>query len=328
MTMAFDPGIVRPREPFTNEGVRSGPFGPTEWLLVLGVAGIWGSTNFWIEIALRSMEPAVIVFLRLLIGVVVLGAVPGARKPIPRGQWRRVALLGGLWMALPLSLFPVAQQSVSSSLAGLLTGSLPLFAAAITAVMLWRAPTLRELAGLAVGFSGVVFVVAPSLTVGGGEPLGAVLVVLATMCYALSINLAVPLQQRFGGARILLRAELVGLLLVAPWGVASLGSTELSPLPAVAIVVMGVFNTALAYLLMAALVGKVGPSRGTVGTYLIPCIAFFLGIVVLGEELRWSALAGLVLVVVGIAISSHASRGQRVPGSESSGPFRTTGGSP
>jgi drug/metabolite transporter (DMT)-like permease len=293
------------RERFTNEGVRRGPFGPVEWLLVLGVALIWGSTNFWIEIALRGMRPGAIVFARLAIGVAVLAVVPGTRSALPRAAWPRVALLGVLWMAVPLSLFPIAQVTVSSSLAGLLTGSLPLFATAVAALMLRRLPGRRQVLGLAVGFGGVVVVIAPSVTVGGGQLAGALLVVAAVTCYALSLALAVPLQQRFGGARVLLRAELVGLVLVAPWGLASLPGFEASPLTITAIVVLGVANTALAYLLMAALIGRVGAARGTVGTYLIPCVAFLLGIGVLGEELHPTAVVGLVLVVAGIAISGR-----------------------
>lgn len=307
----LQPAAPGPRGQPTNEGSRLGPFGAAEWLLVLGIAVIWGSTNFWIELALRGLAPGAIVFLRLLIGALVMCAAPGAFAPVARDRWPRVALLGALWMALPLSLFPLAQQSVSSSLAGLLTGSLPLFASAIAAVALRRLPGRRHLAGLAVGFAGVVLVLWPSLAIGGDQLVGAALVVLATLCYALSVNLAVPLQQRLGGARVLLRAQAVALVLVAPWGVASLGSVRPALLPWVAVVVLGAFNTALAYLLMAALAGRVGPSRGTVGVYLIPCVAFFLGIVVLRERVYWSALAGLVLVVAGIAISSRARRSTR-----------------
>src|SRR5947209_1633847 len=101
--------------------------GATDWLLLLGPGLIWGASFLFIAEALEAVGPNGLTFTRILVGFVTLGLVPGARKAIAREDRGKVALLGLLWLALPLTMFPYAEQRVSSALTGMMNGANPLF---------------------------------------------------------------------------------------------------------------------------------------------------------------------------------------------------------
>src|SRR5881394_2993596 len=88
----------------------------TDWLLVAAPGIIWGASFLFIAEGLRSVGPNGVALFRILVGFVVLAFIPAARKPISRGAWPMIAVVGVLWFALPLSLLPFAEQRISSAL--------------------------------------------------------------------------------------------------------------------------------------------------------------------------------------------------------------------
>ena len=96
------------------------------WLLVVVPGVIWGASFLFIAEGLQAVAPMGVTFVRIAIGFVTLSLVPSARRPIVRGDRLKTALLGILWLAFPLSMFPFAEQHVSSALAGMLNGATPL----------------------------------------------------------------------------------------------------------------------------------------------------------------------------------------------------------
>ncbi len=156
----------------TAPGTRPEAFGPREWGLLAAIALMWGSSFLWIAEGLEHFAPAVISLSRLLLGAAALAIFPGTRARVERADWPRIALLGLVWMAVPLLLFPIAQQWVDSSIAGAINGSMPLFSAALAALLLRRAPGRRQALGLAVGFAGVLLVTLSGATGVSGSPLG------------------------------------------------------------------------------------------------------------------------------------------------------------
>jgi drug/metabolite transporter (DMT)-like permease len=191
-----------------GSGSRTEAFGAQEWLLLSGIALIWGSSFLFIDIGLETLRPGVVALARLGLGVATLALFPAARRPVDRQDLSRVAFLGVIWAGLPLLLFPIAQQWIDSSVAGMLNGAVPLFGAA-WAVLLLRRPLGRaQTLGLLVGFAGVVAISWPELQGSRATTLGAALVLVAVACYGLAVNLAVPLQQRHGALPVLLRAQL------------------------------------------------------------------------------------------------------------------------
>ncbi|MET0149914.1 MAG: DMT family transporter, partial [Acidimicrobiales bacterium] len=132
----------------TAQGTHQQAFGPTEWGLLAFIAGVWGSSFLLIAIGLDDFAPGVVTFGRILFGMLGLAFFPGARVPIEREDWPKAALIGFTWMALPLSLFPIAELYVDSSVAGMINGAVPLFAAFFASVLLATRPHRRQAIGL------------------------------------------------------------------------------------------------------------------------------------------------------------------------------------
>lgn len=297
----------------TAAGTHLEAFGAPEWGLLAVIATIWGSSFVLMEIGLRAFEPGLVTLLRVGLGATALLLVPRARRTsIVREDWPRVALLGVVWMGIPLLLFPVAQQWIDSSVAGMINGAMPLTVAAWSALLLGRAPGRSQAVGLLIGFAGIVAISLPELPLGrlaaegtALTALGAGLVVVATVLYGLAANIAVPLQQRYGALPVMLRVQAVALVLIAPFGVAALPESTFALGPTLAMVPLGVLGTGLAFVLMATLVGRVGGPRGSIAIYFVPVVAVLLGVVALGERVHPLALLGTALVLAGAWATSR-----------------------
>lgn len=277
-----------------------------DWGLLAGTALIWGSSFLLIDVALGAFPPALVTLLRLGFGAATLAAIPQARRPVPRGEWPAIALLGLLWMGLPFLLFPLAQQRIDSSLAGMLNGAVPLTTAVVATAVARRLPGRRQLVGLALGFAGVVAVSWPAVQGARATAVGAGMVVAAVISYGVAINLAVPLQQRHGALPILLRAELAAIVLVSPLGLAAVPGSGFAWSSLAALVALGCLGTALAFVALVTLVGRVGATRGSVTIYFTPLVAIALGVGLRDESVAAASLLGTVLVVAGAWLASRA----------------------
>jgi drug/metabolite transporter (DMT)-like permease len=289
----------------TGSGSRTEAFGVREWGLLAGVALIWGSSYLFIDVGLEALAPGVIAVTRVVLGLAALALVPAARRPIGREDLPRVAFLGVIWTGLPMILFPVAQQWIDSSVAGMLNGAVPLAGAAWAVVLLRRPLPRLHAVGLLIGFAGVLAISWPQLQGSRATTLGAALVILAVVLYGLAVNLAVPLQQRHGALPVLLRAQVAALVLLLPFGVWGLRDSSFAWPSVLAMVPLGVLGTGVAFVLMTTLVGRVGGPRGAVATYFIPVVAIVLGVLLLGERVAPAALAGTALVVGGAWLTSR-----------------------
>ncbi len=292
----------------TSRGTITDAFGATEWGLLSGVAVIWGSSFVFIAIGLAAFRPGVVTMARVALGALALGLVPRARTAVDREDLPRVVLLGMTWVAVPLSLFPIAQQWIDSSVAGMINGAVPITTAAWSTLLLRRLPGRMQLVGIALGFAGVVAIFLPELRGSSASALGASLVVLAIVLYGLSANMAVPLQQRYGALPVLFRAQLAALVVVVPIGLWQLPDSTFAWGPALAMVPLGTLSTGLAFVFMATLVGRVGGPRGSVAIYFVPVVAVALGVLALGERIAPLALVGTALVLLGAWATSRRER--------------------
>lgn len=226
-----------------------------------------------------------------------------------REDWGRITLLGVTWLALPLTLFPLAQQRIVSSLAGMINGSTPLFVAAIATILLRRPPGSRHRVGLGIGVVGLFLVALPSLGKGSTSAVGVVLVVAAVSSYGVAFNIAAPLQQRYGMLPVLWRAQAVALLLTTPRMIAGLRSSRFDRQGAwAAMIALGVLGTGLGYVATGTLSGRVGSTRASVITYLATPVAMVFGLVFRGDSLAPLSLAGAALTLAGAWITSRAER--------------------
>ena len=289
----------------TSRGSKLGAFGLLEWGLLSGVALSWGSAFLLIEVALESVAPATITWGRITLGFLVLVALPAARQPIERRDYPRVALLGITWVGLPFLLFPIAQQHIDSALAGMLNGMVPIFSASIAMILMRALPRIPQAVGIALGVAGAIVISLPAVQESAASAIGVLLIVVANVFYGLSHNLVVPLQQRYGAPAVMMRAIGVATVVTAPFGLAGLADSQWSAGAALAVIFMGVIQTGATFVVMTALVGRVGATRGGVAIYFVPIVAMVLGVVFRSEIVLPVQWAGTAVVLFGAWLTSR-----------------------
>lgn len=292
--------VPRPAAPLATNA-----FTATDWALFSAVSTIWGASFLFIAVGLESLSPGLITLLRIGLGASILHVLPGPRVRIEREDRWRVVAVSVLWVGLPFTLFPIAEQHINSAVTGLLNGATPVFTALFAALFFGRRTTGPQLLGVAVGFAGIVLISLPSLGEGSSEAGGVGFVVLATLCYGLAINIAAPLQARYGSRPLMARMLALATVWTLPFGLASVPSSDVELAPLLAVSVLGLVGTGLAFLVMGTLVGRVGSTRASFITYLVPVVALVLGVAFQDDHVAPAALIGVVLVVGGAVLASR-----------------------
>ncbi len=282
-------------------------------LLFAAASVIWGSSFLFIRVAVEHMPPSAVVFGRTLLGaafLVPLAMRNGAFHGL-RGAVLPVVVVTLLDMALPTFLTAWGEQHVSSSVAGILTATDPLFTAAL-ALWLIRSEAVdrKRFAGLVVGFAGVIALLGIDFRGHAEELLGAGAVLLSALGYAAA---ALAYRRWLADAPALgVTALMTALSSAAFLAPAAAGLPRQVP-PAsslLALAVLGIVNTGLAYWLFYLLIDEAGPATASVITYVMPVVALFLGVGLLGEKLTTGAIAGLILIALGAWLAT----GRQTPG--------------
>ena len=193
-------------------------------------------------------------------------------------------------------LFALAEQTLESAVAGMISAATPIATLVIAFAMGNRSLGRGHVIGLLAGFAGVLLMASPGI--GGDASLKGILYVVLAVCgYGLTSNVIVPLQQRYGGLAVVAHAQAMAVLLLAPFGLVGLRSSEFSWGPVVAVVILGVVGTGVARVLSATLMGRAGAQRGSVAVYFVPLVAIVLGVVVRDESIEAIQLVGLAAVL-------------------------------
>ena len=289
----------------TADSTNPGAFTRTDWALFCSISAIWGASFLLIDIALDAFRPGLVTFLRVAGGAATLWLVPAARRPLAPEDRLRVVVLSFVWVAVPFTIFPVAQQWVNSALTGMLNGAMPIFAALVSTALLRRMPRPPRLAGLLIGSVGVTAIAWSTAAPGASSAAGVALILCATLCYGVAVNLAVPLQQRYGAVPVMARVTALGALWTAPYG---LGGSGFGWPALFAVLAVGIIGTGIAYWIMGTLVGRAGSIRASFITYLIPVVALVLGVVVRGDRVGGLAIAGVALSTAGALLAARRER--------------------
>jgi drug/metabolite transporter (DMT)-like permease len=271
-------------------------------LLIVVPGLIWGASFLFIAEGLEAVSPSGVAFLRILVGFLTLSLVPAVRRPILKTDRSRTAVLGLIWLAFPLSMFPYAEQHVSSALAGMLNGAVPLFVAAVASGLARRLPPRAVLVGLSVGFLGTILIAMPGLTASGpagGQAIGVLLILAALVSYGFAYSLSGPLQQRNGALPVIWRALGVAVVLTAPLGVPAVLTGHWSLWPVASLVALGAGGTGVAYVLTAVAAGRLGATVASVNNFFIPVVALLLGVGLRHEQVSWISIAGAAVCLAG-----------------------------
>lgn len=293
-----------------SHALNDGRFTPRDWALFFGVSLIWGSSFLLIAYALDGMTPGMVTLGRVGTGALVLIAMrylPGVTvQRISPGDRMRVFALSMIWVAVPFTLFPLAQEHINSALTGLLNGATPIFVGIVATVFFASAPRGLQLVGIVAGFVGIVLISAPSLTESSSQARGVLLVLGATVCYGFAINLAGPLQAKYGAVTLMSAVLGLATIWVTPFALVSLGDNTWGLGPTAALLVLGAIGTGIAYWIMATLVGRVGGVRASFITYLIPVVSLVLGVVIRNDTVAALSLVGAVITIGGALLASRA----------------------
>lgn len=277
------------------------------------VALIWGSSFLFIKVGVRELHPLHLTLGRVAAGagaVLLVLALTRTRLPREPRVWAHLTVVGVIGLVIPFTLFGYGGQRIPSMLAGIWNATTPLFVLPIaTLVLRTERMTARRVAGILVGFVGVLVVLGVWQGIGGATLTGQLLCLGAAMCY----GIAVPYQRRFlsdpglSGLAVpagqLLAASVV-LLVIAPLVAgAPPMPTQLSADVIGSVTALGVLGTGLAYVLHFRVIRLAGASVSASVTYLVPIVATVVGVLVLGERLRWHQPVGAAVVLAGVAVS-------------------------
>lgn len=284
-------------------------FGTEEWAMSAAIALVWGSSFLLIAIAIDYVATPVVPMARLFFGTIALLVIPSARKRIERSDYKRVVFLGLVWMAIPFMLYPMAEQSVSSAVAGMINGGLPIVTVAVTAVFVRRRPSSQRIISVFIGFLGITIISLSSIRDGVSASVhGVVYLLIALLCYAIAVNTAQPLQAKYGSLTTMLWIEVCALIWTLPLGIPALWRSEFNYGALCALAVLGALGTGMSFVVYGTLLNRAGPVRGMIGTFFTPIVATVLGILFRDEEIHPIAIAGMFIVICGAVLTSRPER--------------------
>jgi drug/metabolite transporter (DMT)-like permease len=275
------------------------------WVLFVAMAVIWGIPYLLIKVAVDEIAPATLVLARTALATGLLLPVALARglvRPLlPR--WRPLLLYTAVEICAPWLLLGFAEQRLSSSLAGLLVAGVPLVGALLARLGPDREPLGgRRLVGLLVGLAGVAALV--GFEVGAGDAKAIVAITLVVVCYATGPFILARSLADLPALGVVAASLAVAALAYLPAGLVEAPAGWPSGRAVLAVVVLAVVCTAVAFLVFFELIAEVGAARSTVITYLNPAIAVLLGVLVLDESFTLATAAGFVLILLGSVLAT------------------------
>ncbi|CAL9624966.1 DMT family transporter [Streptomyces cellulosae] len=298
-------------DPTGSAGVPASSRPRLDWRLRFAALSlIWGFSFLLIKVGTQGYAPFQVTLGRLAFGTAVLAVAMAVRREgLPRGArtWMHLAVAGFLLNALPFSLFAFAELTIPSTLAGICNATSPLWGMALSLVALREdRPTRVRVAGLGLGFLGVLTVLGAWQGFHGLDARGTTLALLASLSYPVgwiyvrrTLAGSSASHLSLTGGQLLLAT--VQLAVVTPLFTSAPSSLALGPLLAIA--ALGTLGTGLAVLIQYGIVAEVGPTTGQMVTYFVPVIAAAAGILLLGETLTWSTPVGAAVVLAGAALT-------------------------
>ena len=280
------------------------------WIVFLLLGAIWSSSFMWIKIAIREVGPVTLVAFRVLFGLlfgVVVILVQRVSLPRTFKAWLPLLLIGLTNIAVPFFLISWGELHIDSAVASILDATVPLFTILIAHFVLQDDRiTLPKVAGLVIGFIGIIVLMSKDIGSSSNSLFGQAAVILASVFYAISAIYIRKTTQDVSGilrsAGPLVSANAVmwlgALLFESPVQIPQMGITW------VALLFMGVLGSGLAFVMAFWLIHEIGPTRLSMVTYLFPLGGVILGVTFLNEQLTWHVVSGAVLIISSLAIAN------------------------
>lgn len=298
---------------------RRGPSNATTTAQFVLAGVVWGSSFLFMKVALEGISPVQVVWSRLLLGALALGAfVAIRREALPRSIriWGHMTVLAVSFCVVPFLLFSWAQQHVTSGLASIYNATTPIMTAVMAGLVL-RAEKLKavQIVGILVGIAGVIVIIAPWEGLRLDQSLTAQLAMLgATACYGFSLAYMRRFVADTGMSALMFSFLNIGIaaaIMIALTPFFVLTPVRLDVWIVGAVILLGCLGTGVVYVWSQNTVRAWGPTRASTVTYLTPVVGVALGIVLLGERLSWHQPVGALVVFLGILLAQNRLRLQR-----------------
>ncbi len=266
---------------------------------MLLTSALWGSSFLMMKYALVDLNPFQISFYRILIGMIFINIIFLKKTPFPKNTHKNLASIGMLWMVLPFYLFAKAEETISSSLAGLINGSTPIFIGLIAVLIYKENITRMQKFYLGLGFVGIYLVSFGLNNFLNDLNIGALLALIASISYGFAANIVQPLIKDYGAIptlKISLRyATLFSFIMLLPNSDIVLPSISDSLFP---ILLLGIGSSGIAFVSFYNLINDVGAVAGSITVYIIPIFSTIFGFVFLNEYTNNIQLVGIVIVIL------------------------------
>ena len=277
------------------------------WALFIALSVLWGIPYLFIKVAVDELSPAMVVWVRVALGALLLLPIVMARGDIRRlnvTDWSWIVVFAIVEIALPFGALNYAEIRLPSSTAAILIAAVPILSAMIG----WRIGiddriTKGRALGLAIGVIGVVTLV--GIDIRGDDLLSVAALGITIVGYSIGPIIVATKLSGAPALAVITMALVVNALIYAPFAWVTRPDGPVSAEGWWSVVILGVFCTALAFITFFALIAEAGPSRTTVITFIAPAVALALGVVVLAEPITWGIIVGFPLVVAGSYLATR-----------------------
>ena len=276
------------------------------FILALVTSSIWGSSFLMIKYSLEELNPSDIAIYRILIGALFINIFVRAKENILKTDNVRIFIISFFWMALPFYMFGIAEQTITSSLAGLINGSTPIFVAFI-AVMFYKLKVTKiQILYIFTGFIGVGLI---SLSEGISDlsfDIGFIYALIASISYGIAVNMVEPLIKKYDSLiviKMVIRyALLISLLMLGPTASFKLPTAGVSLIP---MLVLGIGSTGIAFLTYYKLLESVGRISSSFIVYMIPIFSIYFGYQFLNEITNSIQFLGIGVILTSAFLYSR-----------------------
>ena len=265
---------------------------------ILLTSSLWGSSFLLMKLALDELNPFHISFYRIFIGMIFMNLFITKIDKLNKKDHLNIALVGLLWMSLPFYLFAASEETISSSLAGLINGTTPVFISIIGVLFFSQKIKNKQKFYLTLGFIGIYLLTFGFNKLNVDLEIGTFLALIASISYGFAANIIQPLIEKFGALNVLkiaLRyATLFSFILFIFNTEVVIPTISESLFP---MLLLGVGSSGIAFLSFYKLIGDVGSIIGSITIYLVPIFSILFGYIFLNEKTTYVQIIGIATII-------------------------------
>ncbi len=287
---------------------------PLDWLGLIALVIMFGSAFMFTKLAVQEFSPAIVAAGRIIIAAIILLLIALLRKEsfgFLRNTWLLIIALAITGDCLPFYLISWGQQTVDSSIAGILMAVMPLTTIVLAHFFVVGEPlTTNRVVGFLLGFLGILVLLGPAALAKFESGTNVVISMLAILGGAISYAINTILAKRLPNESFLAISTavlVIASLIMLPMLLSSNDAwiIKLDSIEFISLVLLGVFPTAIATIVYFAVIARVGPSFLSQINYLIPVWAVLMGIVFLNEFIGIKESIALAIILLGIAVAQR-----------------------